>query len=633
MPELYGRAAGSGGCLLITSTNESQPMTLLEAMACECPVVAPDIGGIGEVVLDAVTGLLYPAGQTEAAVAAVRKVLTSPAMRERIVRQARDLVTLDHSPARTAEFYMSITKKTRSAPRAVPNVAALATEAPQPMPSVVDSAPAGSVPPAERSDAQDVAARLDALVGEFVSLHMALLRERDGRGERALATLLSRPVLDPSETAVKAYSDIAPGAQIGFEPSGSATLAVEPRRDFSHSPAHCLNTFTLRYSGKSRWFTLELALDWEELRNVDRYQIGLYVRADREARPRCLEVPSHCRRRGRSSPRRFPPGAGGKKLPLQRPARLARSVGSGRQAASETDLLLRPRVEPRTEVRLSHRVLRVAAVRVALGIVTIERPHAVARLVRSARRLWPDIPIHVADQSANIDAMRDFYSAQRVNVVRMPFDAGLAASRNALVDAADEEFLFLCDDDFVLGAETRIEQAIAVLETTPPISRLSAVACTIWMSAASVCVIGKCTSYDARHRTFTAIPIYNYAPIVRTVAGVTIFMCDAVLNFCVLRRSIFCERVRWDDVIKINGEHEDFYLNLELNRDWKVGYVPSLAALHCPAMAAGRSHFFTRKAGRSGALSEQVEHRAACGDRYRRTPGERNDSAVVCGQE
>jgi len=283
MPELYGRAARSGGCLLITSTNESQPMTLLEAMASECPVVAPDIGGIGEVVLDSVTGLLYPAGQIDAAVAAVRKVLTSPVMRERIVRQARDLLTLDHSPLRTAEFYMSITKKTRSAPRLVPNVAALATEPPQPMPSVVDSVPAKSVPPAKRSDAQDVAARLDALVGDFVSLHMALLRERDGKDERALATLFSRPMLDPSETAVKAYSDIAPGVQIGFEPSGSATLAVEPRRDFSHSPAHCLNTFTLRYSGKSRWFTLELALDWEELRNVDRYQIGLYVRADREA--------------------------------------------------------------------------------------------------------------------------------------------------------------------------------------------------------------------------------------------------------------------------------------------------------------------------------------------------------------
>jgi len=226
-------------------------------------------------------------------------------------------------------------------------------------------------------------------------------------------------------------------------------------------------------------------------------------------------------------------------------------------------------------------------VRVALGIVTIERPHAVARLVRSARRLWPDIRIHVADQSANIDAMRGFYSVQRVNVVRMPFDAGLAASRNALVDAADEEFLFLCDDDFVLGAETRIEQAIAVMDGAADIAVIGGRLHDLDEHSERVRNWEMYFHYDPRHQTFTAIPIYNYAPVVRTVADVNIFMCDAVLNFCVLRRSIFCERVRWDDAIKINGEHEDFYLNLKLNTRWKVGYLPSLAALHCPAAGAG----------------------------------------------
>jgi glycosyltransferase involved in cell wall biosynthesis len=283
MPELYRRAARSGGCLLVTSTNESQPMTLLEAMACECPVVAPDIGGIGEVVLDSVTGLLYPPGQADAAFAAVNQVLNSPIMRERIVRQARDLLTLDHSPVRTAEFYMSLTKKTRSARSPVPNAAALATEPPRPVASAVEPARAGAAPPVKHSGGQQIAARLDALVGEFVSLHMALLRERSASHERALATLFSEPVLDSSEISLKAYSGIAPGVHIGFEPSGAATFIIEPRRDFSHSPAHCLNTFTLRYSGKSRWFTLEIALDWEELHDVDRYQMGLYVRPDREA--------------------------------------------------------------------------------------------------------------------------------------------------------------------------------------------------------------------------------------------------------------------------------------------------------------------------------------------------------------
>ena len=93
--------------------------------------------------------------------------------------------------------------------------------------------------------------------------------------------------------------------------------------------------------------------------------------------------------------------------------------------------------------------------------------------------------------------------------------------------------------------------------------------------------------YDWHNGTFTAIPIYNYAPNTRSVAGIEVFICDAVLNFCVFRRSIFSDRVHWDEAIKINGEHEDFYLNLKRNTDWKVTYLPSLAALHCQPPAAG----------------------------------------------
>ena len=59
------------------------------------------------------------------------------------------------------------------------------------------------------------------------------------------------------------------------------------------------------------------------------------------------------------------------------------------------------------------------------------------------------------------------------------------------------------------------------------------------------------------------------------------------MNFCVFRRSIFSDCIRWDDRIKINGEHEDFFLNLKLNSQWKVAYLPSMAALHHHPLAAG----------------------------------------------
>ena len=176
--------------------------------------------------------------------------------------------------------------------------------------------------------------------------------------------------------------------------------------------------------------------------------------------------------------------------------------------------------------------------RVALGVVTIERPHAVARLIRSARRRWPDMPIYVADQSANIDALRGFYAEYRVNVVRMPFDAGLGASRNALVGAIGEEFFLLCDDDFVLGGQTCIDQAVAVLDGATDIAVVGGRLHDLDERGERVRNWEMFFHHDPRHRTFTAIPIHYYAPLARWVAGVEIFMCDAVLiSACFAGRS------------------------------------------------------------------------------------------------
>ena len=50
----------------LTSDNEASPVSILEALACQRAVVAPDVGSIGESVIDGDTGYLYPCGDQEA---------------------------------------------------------------------------------------------------------------------------------------------------------------------------------------------------------------------------------------------------------------------------------------------------------------------------------------------------------------------------------------------------------------------------------------------------------------------------------------------------------------------------------------------------------------------------------------
>lgn len=68
MPQYYSLAGVTGGCLISTSRFESVPMTFIEAMACGCPVLSSDVGGVRELLSPAVTGYLFDANDTKAAV-------------------------------------------------------------------------------------------------------------------------------------------------------------------------------------------------------------------------------------------------------------------------------------------------------------------------------------------------------------------------------------------------------------------------------------------------------------------------------------------------------------------------------------------------------------------------------------
>jgi glycosyltransferase involved in cell wall biosynthesis len=56
----------------------------LESLAAGTPVIATRAGGVAEVVLDEVNGLLVPAGDAEALGAAVRRFVGDAELRERL---------------------------------------------------------------------------------------------------------------------------------------------------------------------------------------------------------------------------------------------------------------------------------------------------------------------------------------------------------------------------------------------------------------------------------------------------------------------------------------------------------------------------------------------------------------------
>ncbi len=93
---------------MLTSEMEANPISILEAMATEKPVVAPDVGSIPETVAHGKTGFLFAAGDYEAAAASALELLGRPQQAAEMGRHAREQVIALWSVQRMVEGYQNM---------------------------------------------------------------------------------------------------------------------------------------------------------------------------------------------------------------------------------------------------------------------------------------------------------------------------------------------------------------------------------------------------------------------------------------------------------------------------------------------------------------------------------------------
>ena len=90
---------------------ENSPVTITEAMASSLPVIASDVGGIGELVAHGVTGLLVPPGVARALARAIAELRAAPERRREMGRRGRariEALDLRLQVARLVEVYREV---------------------------------------------------------------------------------------------------------------------------------------------------------------------------------------------------------------------------------------------------------------------------------------------------------------------------------------------------------------------------------------------------------------------------------------------------------------------------------------------------------------------------------------------
>jgi glycosyltransferase involved in cell wall biosynthesis len=83
--------------LLLPSTNEGLPLSIVEAQASGVPVLAAPTAGIPEVIADGETGFLIPAEDANGYANCIETLLHNPDLRERITAEAFARVTRDYT--------------------------------------------------------------------------------------------------------------------------------------------------------------------------------------------------------------------------------------------------------------------------------------------------------------------------------------------------------------------------------------------------------------------------------------------------------------------------------------------------------------------------------------------------------
>jgi glycosyltransferase involved in cell wall biosynthesis len=97
--ELLQRAS----VFVLPSYAEGLPVSLLEAMAAGCPVIATPVGGIPDVITDGIDGLIVPAGDPEALAHAIQRVLRDPAFARSLGNAARETIANRYAAGRSLE--------------------------------------------------------------------------------------------------------------------------------------------------------------------------------------------------------------------------------------------------------------------------------------------------------------------------------------------------------------------------------------------------------------------------------------------------------------------------------------------------------------------------------------------------
>ena len=197
-------------------------------------------------------------------------------------------------------------------------------------------------------------------------------------------------------------------------------------------------------------------------------------------------------------------------------------------------------------------------------ITTMLRPKALERLLFSIQKYYPEANILIGDQSFDPEYYKGLWPLlnfhKKPSAVKLPPDCGLSYARNYLTGLSRRKYKLILEDDFIFTEKTDIRKLVQIAEHTGMITGGA-----MFQGGAIRHFEHKFLKAD---ETLYHIPDDNNW---QEHEGIKYKETGCLLNFMLVTGE------KWDENIKIMGEHTDFFLRYP-----KAIYVPDVVIDHKP---------------------------------------------------
>jgi cytidyltransferase-like protein len=217
--------------------------------------------------------------------------------------------------------------------------------------------------------------------------------------------------------------------------------------------------------------------------------------------------------------------------------------------------------------------------RVAVLIKTFLREDVLTRTVAAVKKMMPcEYRIYIADDGTVSDRKAAFYQKLRDEghvVVQLAYNSGISAGRNALLRIVNEDYVLLIDDDTCVSTPASFKNMKAVLDADADVALVSPLLKReggSWFGPESY---SKGLKLELQNGLLKRSPATGD---MRKVGEIQYRYADQVPNVFLAKREAF-NAVRWDDRIKVEYEHMDFFLALK-KTTWRAAVCFDAEGIH-----------------------------------------------------